>query len=95
MKNDISFTVNKKMVVLIEHQSTIDKSMSLRILSYIARVYEKIINIKILREDFGKIARPMFIVLYNGKDPFPEKKLLDFPICLKNWMNLIKMTIPL
>ena len=75
-KNDISFTVNKKMIILIEHQSTIDKSMPLRILSYVVRVYEKIININILKEDFGKIDRPMFIVLYNGKDPFPKEKFL-------------------
>ena len=76
MKNDISFTVNKKMIVLIEHQSTIDKSMPLRILSYATRVYEKIINIEILREDFGEIDRPLFIVLYNGKEPFPEEKFI-------------------
>ena len=75
-KNDISFTLNKKMVVLIEHQSTIDKSMPLRILSYIARIYEKIIDESILKEDFEGIARPEFIVLYNGKDNFPKEKIL-------------------
>jgi predicted transposase/invertase (TIGR01784 family) len=75
-KNDISFTLNKKMVILIEHQSTIDKSMPLRILSYIARIYEKMIDESILREDFTGIARSEFIILYNGKDPFPEKKFL-------------------
>ena len=75
-KNDISFTLNKKMVVLIEHQSTIDKSMPLRILSYIVRIYEKIIDENILKENFGGIARPEFIVLYNGKDAFPEEKFL-------------------
>ncbi|MCL1911985.1 MAG: Rpn family recombination-promoting nuclease/putative transposase [Leptospirales bacterium] len=75
-KNDISFTVNEKMVVLIEHQSTIDGSMPLRILSYIVRVYEKIISRNILRENLGKIARPEFIVLYNGKTPFPEEKFI-------------------
>ncbi|MCL1912147.1 MAG: Rpn family recombination-promoting nuclease/putative transposase [Leptospirales bacterium] len=75
-KNDISFTVNKKMVILIEHQSTIDESMPLRILSYIVRVYEKIINRNILKENLGKIARPEFIVLYNGKTPFPEEKFI-------------------
>ena len=75
-KNDISFTLNKKMVILIEHQSTIDKSMPLRILSYVARIYEKMIDESILREDFTGIARSEFIILYNGKDPFPEEKIL-------------------
>ena len=74
MKNDISFTVNKKMVVLIEHQSTINENMPLRLLSYIARVYEKLVDEDILQEKLRKIPRPEFIVLYNGTDPFPEKK---------------------
>ncbi|MCL1834507.1 MAG: Rpn family recombination-promoting nuclease/putative transposase [Leptospirales bacterium] len=75
-KNDISFTVNKKMVVLIEHQSTIDENMPLRIASYIIRIYEKIINKKIYRDLNGKLPRPEFIVLYNGKDPLPEERYL-------------------
>jgi hypothetical protein len=40
--NDISFEVGKKLVVLIEHQSTINPNMAIRLLLYIARVYEKI-----------------------------------------------------
>ncbi|MCL1912193.1 MAG: Rpn family recombination-promoting nuclease/putative transposase [Leptospirales bacterium] len=75
-KNDISFTVNKKMVVLIEHQSTINENMPLRILSYIVRIYEKTIDERIFRESLGKIPRPEFIVLYNGKAPLPKEKYL-------------------
>jgi hypothetical protein len=74
-KNDISFSVNKKMVVLIEHQSTINENIPLRILSYITRIYENIVDKKIYWES-GKIPRPDFVVLYNGKAPFPEKKCL-------------------
>ena len=44
IKSDISFKVNKKTVVLIEHQSTIDKKIALRILSYITRIYEKMVD---------------------------------------------------
>jgi hypothetical protein len=39
--NDISFVINGKLVVLIEHQSTINNNMPLRMLIYIARIYEK------------------------------------------------------
>ena len=73
IKNDISFKVNGKTVVLIEHQSTIDKKIALRILSYIARIYEKMEDEKIYDES-KKVPYPEFIVLYNGKEPFPEKK---------------------
>ena len=36
--NDISFTIDNRLVVLIEHQSTINRNMPLRLLLYIARV---------------------------------------------------------
>jgi hypothetical protein len=67
--NDLSFTVGEKLVVLIEHQSTINPNMPLRILMYIARVYEKIVETKdVYAKGLIKIPRPEFIVLYNGPD---------------------------
>ena len=75
--NDISFTVDDKFVVLIEHQSSISDNMPLRLLLYIARVYEKIIDRKAsYRQKILRIPTPEFIVLYNGKDEFPSEKLL-------------------
>jgi hypothetical protein len=75
--NDISFTVDNKLVLLIEHQSTINPNMPLRLLMYIARVYEKITGSKNIYS--GKklsIPRPEFIVLYNGTFPYPDEKTL-------------------
>ena len=42
--NDISFEVAGRMVYLTEHQSTINPNMAVRMLMYIARIYEKIIG---------------------------------------------------
>ena len=42
--NDISFTIDDKIVCLIEHQSTISENLPLRLLMYIARVYERIVQ---------------------------------------------------
>jgi hypothetical protein len=42
--NDISFEIGGKLVVLIEHQSTINPNMPFRLLMYISRVYEKIMK---------------------------------------------------
>ncbi|MBO5826236.1 MAG: Rpn family recombination-promoting nuclease/putative transposase [Treponema sp.] len=42
--NDISMLIDGKIVVLIEHQSTVNQNMPFRFLEYIARVYEKIKN---------------------------------------------------
>jgi hypothetical protein len=75
--NDISFEIADKMVVLIEHQSTINPNMALRLLMYIARVYEKIIdNKKIYSGKKMSLPRPEFIVLYNGTNPYPDECVL-------------------
>ena len=77
LKNDVSFTIDDKYVVLIEHQSTINSNMPLRCLMYIARVYEKITDDRaIYQEKLLKIPTPEFIVLYNGEKQFPSEKTL-------------------
>jgi hypothetical protein len=77
--NDISFEAGDKLVAIFEHQSTINPNMPLRLLSYIARIYEKISSDKKKRW-YGKkgliLPRPEFIVLYNGVDPFPDEDTL-------------------
>jgi hypothetical protein len=40
--NDLSFEIGEKLVVILEHQSTVSPNMPLKLLSYIARIYEKI-----------------------------------------------------
>ncbi|GBU24269.1 hypothetical protein R83H12_00897 [Fibrobacteria bacterium R8-3-H12] len=73
--NDICFVIDGKLVVLVEHQSTINENMCLRMLIYIADEYKKITNSRDLyRKKMLKIPTPEFIVLYNGKDEFPDYK---------------------
>jgi hypothetical protein len=75
--NDISFSIGDKLVVLIEHQSTINPNIALRLLMYIGRVYEKIIKPKkIYGTKLIPIPRPEFFVLYNGTAPYPDEKTL-------------------
>jgi hypothetical protein len=79
--NDISFTIGNKVVVLIEHQATVNPNMPLRLLLYIARVYEKIVEQgkrgSLYREKRIKIPRPEFIVLYNGRKAIPDRQILE------------------
>jgi len=76
-RNDVSFTIDGKYVLLLEHQSTINANMPLRLLLYIARVYEKItVERAIYHEKLIEIPTPEFIVLYNGIKPFPAEKTL-------------------
>ena len=76
-RNDISFTIDGKFVILIEHQTTVNQNMPLRCLMYVARLYEKIIDSKsVYKENLIKIPTPEFIVLYNGNKKQPEEQIL-------------------
>ena len=74
--NDISFEIGGKQVVLVEHQSTLSPNLALRLLMYIARIYEKSIvdNKNLYTTHLIRIPRPEFFVLYNGKSPCPDVK---------------------
>jgi hypothetical protein len=75
--NDISFIIGDLLVVLIEHQSTINENMPLRLLLYIARIYETLTGEKnIYRSRRLSLPRPEFIVLYNGTAPYPDERTL-------------------
>ncbi len=75
--NDIAMLIDGKIVILIEHQSTINKNMPFRFLEYIARIYEKITT---KDEKFGrklvKLPVPEFYVFYNGKDDYPTESIM-------------------
>ena len=75
--NDVSCLVDNKIVVLAEHQSTINENMPLRFLQYIARLYEKlqVPTTRYLRK-LSKIPTPEFYVFYNGTEDYPETTVL-------------------
>jgi len=98
--NDISFEIGGKLVILIEHQSTINPNMAFRLFLYIARILEKKIEGRTLysRRPIS-IPWPEFFVLYNGKDTFPDKhvyKLSDLfekPDLLENDNPLLELEV--
>ena len=74
--NDISFMLNGELVVLLEHQSTINENMPVRMLMYVARIYEKILSSRDLYKSTRmKIPTPRFIVLYNGNKEYQEHEV--------------------
>jgi len=75
--NDVAFTIDGKLVILIEHQSTVNRNMPLRMLLYLARIYEQLTkDIDKYRRDPIKIPWPEFIVLYNGPEDMPDVMVL-------------------
>ena len=75
--NDVAMQVNGQVVVLIEHQSTINRNMPLRLLDYVARIYEKIVPAKKkYYRSRVQIPMPEFYVLYNGTDDYPSEDVM-------------------
>ena len=79
--NDVSCLIDNKIIVLAEHQSTINDNMPVRFLEYAARSYEQIQNPRdrYLRK-LKQIPTPEFYVFYNGEEQYPvqaELRLSD------------------
>lgn len=76
-KNDMAFTVKNKILIISEHQSTLNANMPLRDAIYFGRTLEKLIEPKSLYHNtLIQIPTPQFFVFYNGTHAFPEEKIL-------------------
>lgn len=79
--NDVRWEINGRLVVLVEHQSTVNQNMPFRCLEYVTRIYEEIVPVKErYAEKIYKIPNPDFYVVYVGKKDRPleeELKLSD------------------
>ncbi len=74
MKNDISCVLDMQLV-LYEHQSTVNPNMPLRDLFYVSKLLEEMTRMRDIYA--GKrimLPVPQFIVLYNGREPQPERR---------------------
>ena len=75
--NDVSYLIDNKLIVLAEHQSTVNLDMPIRCLEYIARLYEQLYESK---EKYSRkqlvIPTPEFYVFYNGKEAYSGNSVL-------------------
>ena len=75
--NDVSWEIDGKLVVLVEHQSTINENMPFRCLEYVTRIYEEMVPVKErYAEKVYKIPNPDFYVVYIGKEKIPQTQEL-------------------
>lgn len=81
IKNDLSFIMDNRFIVMIEHQATVNPNMPLRMLSYAAREYERRgLTKKVYSRRRIEIPTPESYMLYNGAEDQPimqELKLSD------------------
>ena len=75
--NDVSWEINGKLIVLVEHQSTVIENMPFRCLEYVTRIYEEIVPIRQrYAEKIYKLPNPDFYVVYVGKNKLPPEQEL-------------------
>ena len=77
-KNDLAFTVKNRVLIIGEHQSTINENMPIRDAIYYGRTAEKLLSDPgaIYRKKRIMIPTPKFFVFYNGKEKAPLEKVL-------------------
>lgn len=76
-KNDMAFTARKKVLVIGEHQSTLNLNMPLRSAIYYGRTMERLIPPRdIYRTRIIPIPTPEFYVFYNGTRNQPAERIL-------------------
>ena len=94
--NDIAFKIGERLIVLIEHQSSINPNMALRLLMYIADTYKRIIKNKTLYSSKSiSIPWPEFYVLYNGTKPYPDNSIVKLSDLFERPQELPEKSHPL
>ena len=78
VRNDVSCIFRGQLIILVEHQSTINQNMPLRFLFYLTDLLKKINNRppRFYRETLIKFPKQRFFVVYNGKKNAPEREIL-------------------
>ena len=76
MRNDVSFIIDSRLS-LYEHQSTYSPNLPIRYLLYVADIYANITkNENLYGTKKIMIPPPRFLIFYNGRAPYPERKIL-------------------
>ena len=77
LRCDLAFIVENELIVIIEHQSTINMNMPTRLLLYISMIYLNVLDEEArYARALKKIPTPRFFVLYNGDEKLSEKSEL-------------------
>lgn len=71
--NDLCFRVKDRLIILVEHQSTVNENMPLRMLMYLAEEYKRyVIDKNIYKRKRIMLPIPEFYVVYTGEGKYPD-----------------------
>ena len=94
--NDIAMLVNGQFILMIEHQSTINPNMPLRLLEYVARIYGNIVDSKAkFSRHLVPLAKPEFYVFYTGDQELPPESYLYLSDAFPNQTQNADLTLEL
>lgn len=96
LKNDISFIHEGLIMLLIEHQTTINPNMPIRLLSYVDELFRRYIKPqqeKIYGRELIKIPAPEFYVFYDGDDASFDHKTLKLSDAFKTFSDKLELII--
>ena len=94
--NDIAVLVNGQFILMIEHQSTINPNMPLRLLEYVARIYGNIVDSKAkFSRHLVPLAKPEFYVFYTGNQELPPESYLHLSDSFPNQGQNADLTLEL
>ena len=85
VRNDVSFVANNRLLILLEHQSTVNENMPFRCLEYVVALYQAEMK---ARDKFSQtpmmLLAPEFYVIYNGTSAYPAMKELKLSSLFKD-----------
>ena len=94
--NDIAVLVDGQFILMIEHQSTINPNMPLRLLEYVARIYGNIVDSKAkFSRHLVPLAKPEFYVFYTGNQKLPPESYLYLSDAFPNQTQSADLTLEL
>ena len=91
LKNDLSCIYKNNFLVLIEHQSTPNENMPLRMLFYVTELLKQYIEPfkeKIYQLNQIELPAPRFYLFYNGRKNEPEQRQMKLSTAFKNFSGL-------
>lgn len=91
LKNDLSCVYKNNFLILLEHQSTPNENMPLRMLFYVAELLKQYIEPfkeKIYQLNQIELPTPKFYLFYNGRKNEPEQREMKLSTAFKNFSGL-------
>ena len=96
IKNDLSCLIQNRLVVIIEHQSTINENMPLRMLFYITELLRRRFKGKhrqLYNEQMISLPKPEFFVIYNGKAPEQEYREMKLSSAFEGDDSMLELVV--